>query len=66
MNTDHCVHDYLNPGTTIVVQPQHLLCWCVACGAKRSLAVLSVPARHMALAARDHMLFLGATKHDGN
>lgn len=56
-----CVHDYLNPETTLVVSPLRQETWCISCGVTRKLYPLTDASRQMALAAKDHMLFGGGT-----
>jgi hypothetical protein len=57
-----CNHDFLDPATTIVVQPALRLTWCIGCARKRDLMVLNEASRIAAMAAKEYMLFGGGTR----
>lgn len=35
-----CVHDFLNPKTTLVVSPLRRVTWCLECGTNRPLTTM--------------------------
>lgn len=60
-----CLHDYLDPNTTVVVSPfLPQEAWCIACSKVRKLTPLNDASRIAALAARDGMLFGEGTRGD--
>lgn len=59
-----CVHDYLDPNTTVVVSPFRKMTWCISCSKARALTPLNDASRIAAIAAYEHMLFGGGSRGD--
>lgn len=57
-----CIHDYLDPNSTVVVSPGLKEAWCISCSKNRKLLPVSEPTRIAAVAARSGMLFGGGSR----
>lgn len=57
-----CIHDYLDPNTTVVVRPSTREAWCISCMRGRKLSTLNDASAQAAIAAKSGMLFGGGTR----
>jgi hypothetical protein len=63
---DGCVHDFLDPNTSVVVHPHYWLAWCCICGRRRVLGALDEASSRAAVAALNYILFANGDTHGRN